>query len=93
MPEKPLTVELATFKGDLTALCLAAIGEPEVLTTQLSNVKKPGTGKPQEEAYVESQVPTYLISAMAGTEKDENKILLQVSLGLSSGDVLYSTLS
>lgn len=72
-------MELATFKGDLTAMCLAAVGEPEVLTTQLVNIKKPGTGKTQDEAYVETQVPTYLISAMVGSDKDENKILLQVS--------------
>ena len=78
-PEKPLAVELATFKGELTAICLAAIGEPEVLKIQLDHAKKPGTVKSSEEVYVESQVPTYLISAMVGSEKDENKILLQVS--------------
>ena len=78
-PEKPLPVELTTFKGELTAICLAAIGEPDVLKVQLDHAKKPGTVKSSEEVYVESQVPTFLISAMVGSEKDENKILLQVS--------------
>ena len=82
-PEKPVPVELATFKGELSAICLAAIGEPEVLKIQLDHAKKPGAVKTGDELYVESQVPTYLISAMIGCEKDENKILLQVSYSLS----------
>lgn len=74
----PCPPTLIEFTGELTSICLAALGDINKPSPKEPEDKKATPLKDHKEANPEDEFPTYLISAMSGMKHEKNRILIQV---------------